>query len=275
MSPAIGVLVIHGMGDQMEQFGAPLIDGLQRQLGATAGSVAFESCFWADVLQHHQDQIWQRLKRSGVMSWPASRQWVLSSFGDPPAYLSGFFRSGQQAYGLIHERVRSSLRSLERRLDPQGPRSLVILAHSLGSVIVTNYIWDEQKKPTPGTTPFERTETLSRFVTYGSNIPLFVPPVRPIECIRFPWGSLPQPDRDRARWLNVYAPADLLGYPLGNIWDDPHGTVIDDLVLHAGPWPISRTPFSHTYYDTDRRFHRIVADEIRSLVPLPPNGSIA
>ncbi len=273
MLPTIGVLVIHGMGDQHEHFAEKLIASLRQRLGANSGSVAFEPCYWADVLQHHQDQVWQRLKRSGVMSWQDSRQWVLSSFGDPPAYLSGFFRSGQQAYGIIHERVRSSLRILERQLDQHTPRSLVILAHSLGSVIVTNYIWDEQKNPTPGTTPFERTETLTKFVTYGSNIPLFLPPVRPIECIQFPWSSLPQPTRDRARWLNVYAPSDLLGYPLGNIWDNTHGTEIDDLTLYAGPWLISRTPFSHAFYDTDGQFQRLVTDEVRSLIGPTTNGS--
>jgi hypothetical protein len=273
MSSIIGVLAIHGMGDQPEHFADDLFADLRRHLGSDAASVAFQSCYWSDVLQHHQDQVWQRLKRSGVMSWPGSRQWILSSFGDPPAYLSGFFRSGQQAYGIVHERVRSALRQLERQLGPQSKKSLIILAHSLGSVIVTNYIWDEQKRATTGTTPFERTETLTTLVTYGSNIPLFLPPVRPIECIQFPWPSLPDRSRDRARWLNIYAPSDLLGYPLGNIWDNAHGTVIHDRAIHAGFWPISRTPLSHAYYESDGRFLRIVVDEIRSVLGLSSAGS--
>ena len=271
MSPSIGLLVIHGMGDQPEHFADELFAGIRRHLDHDADLVAYESCLWADVLQHHQDQVWQRLRRSGAMSWPNWRTWLLSSFGDPPAYLSGYFKSGRQAYGIIHGRVREALTRLETQFNPRNSRPLVVLAHSLGSVIITNYIWDEQKSPTPGSTPFERTETLTKLVTYGSNIPLFLPPVRPIECIQFPWPSLPEHIRPLARWLNVYAPSDLLGYPLSGLWDNSHGTIVDDHAFPVGPWPLSRTPLSHTRYDSDDGFLSMVAAEIRSLVA--PHGA--
>jgi hypothetical protein len=150
----------------------------------------------------------------------------------------------------------------------------VVLAHSLGSVILSNYIWDEQKRPTVGTSAFQRTETITTFVTYGSNIPLFLPPVRPVECIRFPWPSLAPALRPYARWLNVYAPADLLGYPLGCLWDEDRGTVIDDVALPVGPWPLSRTPLSHTKYETDGAFLEMVVGELRRLMRRPKGSDL-
>lgn len=261
-----GVLLIHGMGDQSESFADDFILKLRTELGPAADSIAFEPCYWADILQHHQDQIWQRVKRGGQTSWDFVRRWLHSAFGDPPAYLSGFFKMGQPVYRLVHARIYASLIHLEDQLDPSGGRPLIVLAHSLGSVIICNYIWDEQKHPERAKSPFQRTDTLTKLITYGSNIPLFLPPVRPVTCIQFPSPNIPAVLRPRATWTNFYAPSDVLGNPLNSLWDDPRGTVIDDRPIHVGWWPASRTPFSHLLYEEDEEFVKQVAEEIRTLV---------
>jgi len=46
-------------------------------------------------------------------------------------------------------------------------------------------------------------ETLTTLITFGSNIPLFLPPSPPIECIRFPHPVLPPQFAAAARWKNV------------------------------------------------------------------------
>ncbi|OGU29280.1 MAG: hypothetical protein A2X67_00045 [Ignavibacteria bacterium GWA2_55_11] len=262
----IGVLIIHGMGDQSENFADEFIDRLKQQLGPQSAAVAFEACFWADVLQHHQDQIWQRVKRGGSITWQGVRHWLLSAFGDPPAYLSGFFKLGHPVYQLVHARILASLLHLEDQLDPSGGRPLVVLAHSLGSVIICNYIWDEHKHPDKGKSPFQRTDSLTKLITYGSNIPLFLPPVRPVTCIQFPSPEIPAPLRPHARWINFYAPSDLLGFPLGALWDDARGTVIEDRSMHPGWWPASRTPYAHLLYEKDKEFLRQVVGELRTLM---------
>lgn len=261
----LGVLIVHGMGRQRASFADRLMRRLARRLGAAAARVRLQPCYWGDILQRHQDVTWHRLTAPGKpLGWKPLRRWVTSSLGDPASYLSGYFKRGAPVYGEVHERLRASLEALAASLSsPRAP--LVILAHSLGSVIVTNYLWDERGKRRVGRTDFECCRTLVGLVTYGSNIPLFLPPA-PVECITFPPPELDPRYRDVARWINLYAPGDPLGYPLADIWDDRHGTTIEDVPVHAGPWPLSRTPLSHVLYQVDRRFVRTVVSLLRQIL---------
>ena len=268
MSGKIGVFIIHGMGDPEPGYAEGLIRRLQKRLGRAASRVEFEACYWAPILQQPQDRVWARLLKSGRMDKRSLRKWVLSALGDPATYLSGFFRAGQPVYAEVHECIRSSLQTLEARLgDPGQP--LVVLAHSLGSVMVSNYIWDQANgNPPTGSTPFERMETLTGFVTYGSNIPLFVPPSQQITCIRFPSVGLPPAFAPAAAWENVYDPDDLLGYPLSGIWDVTQGTVIADMAINAGGFLglAGETPFAHVLYDRDDDFMDIVERRVKKVL---------
>ena len=285
MLPRIGILVTHGMGDPEPDFAEGLVRRLRARLGADAADVAVEPCYWAPILQASQDRIWRRLLASGSeMDQKRARRWVISALGDPVGYLSGYQQGGEPVYLKIHECLRDALGRLAARLAGREMAPLVVLAHSLGSVIVSNYLWNEErasgevrpatsgalsgaiaavKRAPMGRTPFERLETLTTLVTYGSTIPLFLPPVEPLECVRFPREMLAPALRGVARWMNVYDPDDLLGYPLGAAWDEMHGTRIDDVALNAGLFPLSETPLSHTLYDRDRGFVELVATEVR------------
>jgi hypothetical protein len=268
MGKAVGVFIIHGMGDPEPDFAEGLQARLRQRLGEEADKVAFEACYWSPILQKQQDLIWQRILLSRL-DQKRARHWVVSALGDPVGYLSGFFKAGRPVYDDIHECMRAQLEKLAAALENPDQTPLLILAHSLGSVIVSNYIWDENHGEGIGRTPFQRTDTLTSLITYGSNIPLFIPPVPQITNIRFPSPRLPAHLAPAANWLNVYDPDDILGYPLCHIWDDSQGTVVHDLVLNVGPWPLSETPFSHVLYAQDSGFLRLVEEQIRSLLALP------
>lgn len=287
-SAEIGVVFIHGMGDPEPSFADSLIDGLTRSLGKDAGAVAFESCFWSDILQSGQEKIWERLQRSPTpMHFSWLRHWIVGTLGDPTGYLSGYEQQGIPVLRRVHERFAASLAAVEARLrDPLGA-PLVVLAHSLGGVVVTNYLWNLERaagevgtnaasalhegarevarRPT-GETRTQRLETLAGLITFGCNIPLFLPPQPPYECVRFPRPGLPERLRSAAKWLNVYDPYDILGYPLAHLWDDAHGTVIEDIVIRVGIPGISMTPFSHTQYWNDAGFQALVAEQLRSML---------
>jgi hypothetical protein len=284
----MGVVFIHGMGNPEPSFADSLIEGLSRSLGRDADAIAFESCFWSDILQAGQDNIWQRLQLAPTaMHFAWLRQWIVGTLGDPTGYLSGYEQQGTPVLQSVHERFADSLAAVEGRLrDPTGA-PLVVLAHSLGGVVVTNYLWNLQRaagevgtnagsalhegaravarKPT-GDTPMQRLETLAGLITFGCNIPLFLPPTPPYECVRFPRPGLPTRLSAAAKWLNVYDPYDILGYPLANLWDDAHGTVIEDVTLRVGMPGLSMTPFSHTQYWSDAGFQALIAGELRRVL---------
>jgi hypothetical protein len=284
----VGVVIVHGMGDPSRGFAQPLIDGLTRLLRDDAGAIAFEPCFWSDILQESEDEVWRRLQESPTpMHLGALRAWVVGTLGDPTGYLSGYEKQGVPVMHRVHQRLADSIGALELRVRDPARAPLVVLAHSLGGVVVTNYLWNLERAAgevgTPvssslhpgardvarhciGDTPMQRLETLAGLVTFGCNIPLFLPPEPPYECVRFPRPSLPPQLRESARWLNVYDPFDILGYPLANLWDEAHGTTIDDVALEVGMPGISLTPFSHTRYWTDPAFQSLVSGELRRVL---------
>ncbi len=290
----VGVVIIHGMGDPDPAFAAPLVDGLSRQLGADSTAVAFEPCFWSDILQAGQDEIWNRLQHAPTpMHVDLLRKWIVGTLGDPTGYLSGYERQGVPVMHSVHRRFADSLARVESRLADPVRAPVIVLAHSLGCVVVTNYLWNleraagevgtaapstmhagarEVARKAIGETPVQRLETLAGLVTFGCNIPLFLPPVPPYECVRFPRPGLRAELRATARWLNVYDPYDILGYPLNDLWDESHGTTIDDVALEVGMPGLSMTPLSHTFYWTDSAFQSLVGNELRRMLEAARRG---
>lgn len=204
------------------------------------------------------------------MDAKSMRKWVISALGDPVSYLAGFFRDKEPIYEDIHECVRKQLSALEQAMAGSSDKPIIILAHSLGSVVMSNYMWDEQAGQGIGKTAVEKCHTAAGFITYGSNIPLFLPPRQEITCIKFPFDELPSTYKNAAGWVNIYDPDDLLGYPLRTIWTKTQGTTITDLTINAGVWPVSETPFSHTMYDKDDDFISEVVTRINAVLAVTP-----
>ena len=167
--------------------------------------------------------------------------------------------------------MRSGLNRLRARVDATTP--LVVLAHSLGGHIFSNFVWDQQRINRTSSCPhdpFLALETLTGLITFGCNIPLFTFAYDPVVPIRFPGHCLSDAVREQARWLNLYAPADILGYPLRPIASYAR-VVSEDRAMPVGPWYKRHTPMSHLAYWQDRSFHRYVANYLRQLLSRCPS----
>ncbi|WP_330995511.1 hypothetical protein [Pseudomonas aeruginosa] len=277
----LAVALIHGIGDQpdsrdedgLHSYARELVAALRRRLGAEAGEVAFQSLYWASVLDARELDYLKRIERE-PLGWRWLRRAVTLFLGDASGYrkVSAAYNT---TYQQVHQHVRSGIMALRAKVGPQTP--LVILAHSLGGHIVSNFIWDQQKlnrTPSCSIDPFLGLETLAGLVTFGCNIPLFTFAYEKVCPIRFPGHCLPPAIRQQARWLNVYAPADPLGYPLRPL-QNYAAVVHEDLALPVGPWYKRHTPLSHMEYWNDARFHDYLADYLRRLLAagLEPAGA--
>ena len=172
----------------------------------------------------------------------------------------------------------------------------MLVGHSLGCHIISSFAWDVHKwkqqtdteidqEPNEGVRQLahivrlggavRRLDTFAGFITLGSNMPLFTftfgpDGVFPITRTRapswtpaFPGPALSPSMRIHARWINIYSPNDILGYPLKAL----NPTYENEPLLSDIPVCVEGfNPFN--YYDTHVKYwtHKRVIAEVRNLV---------
>src|SRR5262245_30953825 len=220
MSHPLAIAFLHGIGrtepgysDWMRQAVARRFRRLLgRESADPSAQLVFEEVNWTAALQHREDRLWTRLLPDGPMRYKSLRRFLVDFAADAIAYQPS--PSDRTAYDAIHRVVSGRLARLKERAGPEAP--LCVIAHSLGTVIASNFLYDLMKRersfmhPTVrailGDSPLELGETLTRFVTMGSPISLW--------SLRYPGFGRPIRIPPGAVWLNLYDPDDVIGYPL-------------------------------------------------------------
>ena len=290
MSKKLGVLILHGMGSQKEDYAKSMRKELVRRVraeGADPDEIAWEPAFLAPVLQDKETQLWKDLSENRDLDFATLRKFFIHYFGDAIAYQRvehDHFDVYTQIHDKMHEHLKilwSSVRASLSSDDPERP--LVVIAHSLGSYMISNYIWDrqeeekKQKKSKYGGNDFLEMKTLAGMVTFGSNIPLFSLAYDEFECITFPArqvhkyfpATTPREEiRSAAQWVNYYDRDDVLGYPLKPISASYRASAIRDEEINVGGILLSWNPGAHTGYWTDNDFTRPVAKQLAGLLKL-------
>jgi hypothetical protein len=252
------------MGEQRRGYARAFRDGLRARLAARGtpwGSIAFAEILWADLLAGKEERLLERLRGAGPLRYRRLRRFAVSALGDAVAYQPverEDLASGElDVYARVHERLARGLESLARRAGPRAP--LVLVAHSLGTVIASNYLWDCQhgRAPEKARSPLARGETLWHLVFLGSGLALWSLRYREYGTpIRFPVGD------PAGEWLCFYDPDDVLGYPVKPINQGYARAVTADLPVSVGGPLSSWNPLSHTGYWRSRR----VLDEVARLL---------
>lgn len=265
----MGILVIHGMGNQPASFANGMRAEISGRL-ADPDRVRWKAVHWGGVLEGRENELFVRLNRDNTLDHTRIRgQIVISGFGDAIAYM-GPPKQASAVYDAIHDKIAQGLTELADDLEGSG-KPLVVMAHSLGCAMVSDYIWDAQhRRPRPAATGrFARAETLAGMITFGCNLPLFtlaLPPAR-VEPIAFPGSRALACFRKKAaarramRWVNFYDPDDVLGYPLRPINDRYRRTVTEDRTIQTGT-----ILGAHTGYWTDNSFTRPAARILEDLL---------
>lgn len=256
----VGVLVIHGVGTQKEDYAKKMIAELKERLGKAQNQVEWEPVYWANILAPRQMEYLREAAKGRELDWVWARRLVVNALSDAASYRRmqpDCLDHPITTYGKIHQRVRAGLRKLKKRLGADG--SLVVLAHSLGGHIISNYIWDVQKGnvvPQIGPESYEGAGSLKLLVTFGCNIPLFTFSLDKVVPITLKKG---------AKWHNYYDRDDVLGYPLRPI-NSCYEKVCKDIEINVGGFLSSWNFFSHNKYWTDNDFTKPVAESISKVV---------
>jgi len=272
----LAVLVVHGMGDQKADFADGMIKELERRIRddekLDPGEIEWRPVWWAPVLSGAESDLWRRSSRSNDLDYRKLRLFVLHALGDAVAYRQvdkKYLCAGDiNAYEEIHAQVEADMRALRQRSRAGKPATapevpLIVVAHSLGCHILSNYIWDRQKRGAASLgNDFEDMKTLSGFLTFGCNIPLFtlahkkVAPIRfPVPVAKyFPRGTGANVVKGVTKWWNYYDPDDILGWPLKPLSAAYRRAVHKDVAIDVGGFLTSWNPASHGGYWEDNDF---------------------
>jgi hypothetical protein len=266
----IVILPVHGMGSTNPDFAEELRTNLSKKLGAALWqNVAFHPIYYQDLIQNNQYAVWNAMDSSeNSLDWKRLRQFMLFSFSDA-ATLEHQSGSPKSAYVKAQERIRDiMLHVLTTIPGVTSTTPVILLPHSLGAQVLSNYIWDSQNdqgiwthKPLnlpPDQLGFLKFKTLRHIASAGCNIPLFVAGLPTITPIKKP--------HPKFTWENYYDPDDALGWPLKPLSKEYSALVSRDIRMNSGGFFTSWTPFSHGSYWKDKDFLTPVAAVIKSLI---------
>ncbi|HMQ67634.1 MAG TPA: hypothetical protein PKA90_01760 [Ignavibacteria bacterium] len=259
MSAKIGIGIIHGMGTQNKNFANTLINDLKSYYGEKNDTkdLYFRSVFWADILQKSENALWKNLKMDDL-SFDKLRHFVVHYLADTIAYQKMYeekkaeSKNDRTVYFRIQERISEALKDIDENTEPDAP--LVLIGHSLGTVMLLNYIYDSQKSPAQKKTIYwnGKTETgnLAGLILCGSPFALWTLRKEGFgEAINFPGEKVKGNLKTISKWVNFYDKDDVLGFPIKNINSSyKKNKQLIDIPVEVDNPVLGWTPLSHDDY---------------------------
>ncbi len=302
----LAVLFVHGVGIREPDYAGSAIKELRKEFArSTNGAAAvddllIESAYWAPAVMDREDRLlkgafpdraggWfsglnsltHRISNGSNLSllplalsglvrhvpgiprihWPTLR-WAVSNFvGDIVAYQ--VTPNTRVVYDAVHACVDEALRRLAAKA-PDAP--LIVIAHSLGSVIASDHFYDLHKgrRVDVGDSALERGETFTSFYTLGSPIALWMERYgdfsRPVQI---PGKASADPViAAAAEWINFYDADDVLAFPLKGLSADYDAAVDEDRSVSVGALLLGMSPVSHVAYWNDKAVIRPIANSL-------------
>lgn len=272
MSKKLGILVIRGSGKSgfkpQEKFLGKIYRKLDRK-GIDTGQIHHEMVDWYGPLQVQQESALDRMYAAGIkLRSRATRRLIVTNIGDLITY-GGMPNSANNAYEATHKQVHQSMLALKGELADEAP--LIILAASMGTEIISNYIWDRQHATETdplGGSPFERFETLTGLFNFGNNFPIFAAAhdIDAMEPITFPSPGLDPDLAARAVWENYYDKHDSMGYPIRALNPKYAAAKVTDIEVNVGNPLTSWNLLSHFGYWRSNKLAGRIASYIREIL---------
>ena len=266
--PRVALCVVHGIGAQKKDWADRFVTTVRRQVANRNPEIDVYPLvvWWAPVTQRYEDRLTSRYRRG--LGWNWLRRLVIAFGGDVIAYQAPSQVSAPPpwTYRTVHWRIDRRLRALRATLEQTGAAEpdvlvpLVVVAHSLGSVIFSDFVYDVQANQTAGAFARRYGLAIRTLYTVGSPLALY--------AIRYPKLGFDRPIAlDGGTWVNVLYTSDVIAYPLRPASPAYADSVAEDWTLPARWWPplVYRTPFAHLAYWNDPRFiRRVVATLVRT-----------
>ncbi len=262
----LGILLVHGIGAEHPEWAREILPKIEeaalseaRKLlpsgssPAPADFLAVESVYWAGELNERQSILEDRLKQaqeqlrftawtwlSFIWIWRllvrrlrrTEMEFVSRSVADIIGYLD------EAVERSVHGRMGQALERLAARTGAEGAAKmpLTIVSHSLGTVISSDYVYDQGKRRRAGgKTGFHEKAVLENFFTVGSPLALFSLKYGGPDAFQSPISV----EGPRGRWVNIRDMNDPIGMPLKTLNEAYGKVVLKDARVHAGPYLVA------------------------------------
>ena len=258
MAKKVAIAVVHGIGEQTPGFSTSFIEKLTDFLNQyeDVDVISKEIC-WQTQVQPRENRLIDKLDGMG---WMKLRNLFINYGADAIAYQP--IEENASVYADVHKIYDISLKSLWREADHQEI-PLIIIAHSLGTVVTSNFLWDCFNKLSKAREIYEPSQV--SHVMIKKNLKLIVTLGSPIAVwsLRYENGGKSLKLPKDTKWLNIYSEYDVIGYPLTVINSDYcNNNGIEDMVMNVGGLLTRYTPVSHVEYMDDLKLIKVLAKEI-------------
>jgi len=261
----IYVLFVHGIGEQRVNAYNNFFLSIEREFRRQKEKnhipdeweLSFHIAYWARVTQPDQNTL-----KNLVGMHSQLRSFFIGSLGDAIAYSKLPYPPDK--YTAIQTVFADAIHSISRDAKSIGHDSapLVIVSHSLGTVIASDGIYDLTKNHR-----FPQNLSFEVFITMGSPIALY--------SLRYGIENFTRPIRPKV-WLNFYYPQDPIGYPLKPLNPAYNSAVTEDIRLSPstnnpltsfarvllGTVPLISNLVSHSWYFTDKKVLKRIANSL-------------
>lgn len=237
----VAVLYIHGINvdeaDYADDLHLQVTRNVKRLMLGTGEPprIVTRSVCWWDVFGATANLL-KTATHKKAFGWLKLRDIMLTTAAQAVGYEDG---PGSGNYETVHERIGVALDAMTLEA-PGAP--LLIVAHSLGTIVASNYIWDNRDK----------LKQLKGLVTMGSPLALYA-------GRHADFGQAL--DMQGEPWMNLLYPSDVIGWPLRDLNASYHLQVTEDIILSPG-WLTGKSPVSHTHYWGSGEVAAIVGDMV-------------
>lgn len=235
----VAIVYIHGQGTYKENSYKEMMENVLGEVEYNKSQVEIFPVMYYSKIQGNQDKL---LSRMNSVPWMLSRirEKLVSSFGDPSTI---YFN--KKEYDYVMSKVKDQFINAQKYVGNKG--HIVLIGHSLGSIIASNYLWDANKAGIKYT-------NLKLMITTGSPLFVFisgkdVDDIKPIRKQSF-----------RFKWINFYNSRDPLSSEYEN-FSPEYKDLVEDVKIKGGLYF-----FAHGKYKSSKKCYKRIAKEIQYLL---------
>lgn len=237
-----GWIFINGVGDDLtENFSKKFTD----EIILRTNKPKFYTINWQEEVQDYQDDL---VLKNDLLKYKNFRKLISSYAADALTYYCG-----SDPYVNIHKQIHEVINNA--RLD--GVQNLVIVAHSLGSIIVMNYLWDIINSDSNGNIYFKSSNENSKFLIRSLRYVFTIGSPIAIWSGQYKNGGVPLDLKKFFNLLyhvNIYSKYDIISWPIKNINSlYLNQNKILDYNINYGSLIYKYTPISHICVWKDKK----------------------